>query len=237
VAEIAARHGVSDNAATALFQALAQGHGSQAQFSHPELGGMGQWSQGGMIMVGDMFNHGLKARVDALCQDLAMLLREQPLASSTATSLFAPQSGAQSMWWPADLGHPGSTGAQNDMRYAYFPDTHRLVIQRGGETTIYDTGAHSIFGFGQQQSGDQSLTFTSQFGVVPVASLTLVGGPPPAPISPAKAEPPARVAPDAAAPASQDIFKLLDQLAALHQKNVLTDDEFTSKKAELLARL
>jgi hypothetical protein len=46
-----------------------------AQFSHPELGGMGQWSMGGMIMVGDMFNNGLKARVDALCNDLSALLR------------------------------------------------------------------------------------------------------------------------------------------------------------------
>ena len=29
----------------------------------------------GMVMVGDMFNQGLKARVDALCRDLAGLLR------------------------------------------------------------------------------------------------------------------------------------------------------------------
>ncbi len=27
----------------------------------PELGGMGQWSTGGMLMIGDMFNNGLKA--------------------------------------------------------------------------------------------------------------------------------------------------------------------------------
>jgi len=38
---------------------------------------MGQWTQGGMTMVGDMFNHRLKARVDAVCTELAFLLRSR----------------------------------------------------------------------------------------------------------------------------------------------------------------
>ena len=29
-------------------------------------------------------------------------------------------------WWPKDLGEPSSTGSQNDMTYAVFPDKHRL---------------------------------------------------------------------------------------------------------------
>jgi hypothetical protein len=37
-----------------------------AQFSHPEFGGSGQWMRGGMSMIGDMFNSGLKSRVDSL---------------------------------------------------------------------------------------------------------------------------------------------------------------------------
>ena len=106
VTEIATRHGVSLDAALGLLGALAQGHGRQAQFNHPDLGGMGQWSEGGMIMVGDMFNHGLKARVDALCNELAGLLRGQPPAAEPvsfqsqsqggggAVSLFVPGTGA-----------------------------------------------------------------------------------------------------------------------------------------------
>ena len=62
VSDLSQRYGVSDDAVTTLLRALVAGNGSMAQFSHPELGGMGQWSQGGMIMVGDMFNQGLKAR-------------------------------------------------------------------------------------------------------------------------------------------------------------------------------
>jgi hypothetical protein len=40
------------------------------ELRHP-LGGMGQWTAGGMTMIGDMFNAGLKARVVALCDELA----------------------------------------------------------------------------------------------------------------------------------------------------------------------
>src|SRR3954451_3762437 len=76
---IAERHGVSTDAALTLLRALVAGRGGMAQFNHPELGGMGQWSQGGMTMVGDMFNQGLRARVDALCTELASLLRTEPL--------------------------------------------------------------------------------------------------------------------------------------------------------------
>src|SRR5271155_6250887 len=86
VGEIANRNGVSLEAALALVDSLAQGGGRQAQFNHPDLGGMGQWSQGGMIMIGDMFNQGLKYRVDALCNELAGILRVQPFTDSKAES-------------------------------------------------------------------------------------------------------------------------------------------------------
>ena len=41
-----------------------------AQFSHPEFGGMSQWSPG-MSMVGEMFNTSLKSKLDAVCTELA----------------------------------------------------------------------------------------------------------------------------------------------------------------------
>ena len=66
VTDAAQRHRVSVDAVLTLLRALVVGHGTMAQFNHPELGGMGQWTQGGMTMVGSLFDHGLKARVDAL---------------------------------------------------------------------------------------------------------------------------------------------------------------------------
>lgn len=183
LAEIASRHGASQEAVEHLLMALVAGQGTQAQFNHPDLGGMGQWSQGGMTMVGDMFNNGLKAKVDLLCSELAKLMRQsdvldQPNQAATqsqtqgdATSLFV-EGGASGNWWPTGLGHAASTGAQNRMRYAWFPDTARLAIDTGnGGVRVYDTADHRIGGFSQQQSGDQSLSFTSQHGLVKVADL------------------------------------------------------------------
>jgi len=83
---IAERHGISTDAALTLLRALVAGRGGMAQFNHPELGGMGQWSQGGMTMVGDMFNQALRARVDALCTELASLLRTEPSIAATVPS-------------------------------------------------------------------------------------------------------------------------------------------------------
>ena len=39
VEDVAQRHGVSTDAVLTLLQAVAAGHGSSAQFSHPELAG------------------------------------------------------------------------------------------------------------------------------------------------------------------------------------------------------
>jgi hypothetical protein len=164
IADIAQRHGFSPDAARAVAEALRHGGGRMAQFNHPELGGMGQWAAGGMIMIGDMFNNGLKARVDALCRDLASMPGPVPAAAGQ-------QPGQASHWWPEGLGTPSATGAQNDMRYACFPGTRRLAVMRDGRVRVYDTGDHRIGGFSQQQSGSQSLSFTSQTGPVRLEDL------------------------------------------------------------------
>jgi hypothetical protein len=166
ISDIAQRHGFSPDAARAVAEALRHGGGRMAQFNHPELGGMGQWAAGGMLMIGDMFNHGLKARVDALCRDLAAMPGPAPAAEQ--------QPSQATHWWPDGLGSPSATGAQNDMRYACFPDRRRLAVMRDGHVRIYDTGDHRIGGFSQQQSGTQSLSFSSQLGTVTLADLTEV---------------------------------------------------------------
>ena len=79
-------------------------------------------------------------------------------------------------WWPAGLGRPGAVGAQNDLRYAVFPETRRLAIDDRGTVSVYDTGSHRIFGVAQAQSADRTLTFTSQDGLVRIADLPKVSG-------------------------------------------------------------
>lgn len=161
--DLARKHGVSMAAIEVLQDALRRGGGRQAQFSHPDLGGMGQWSAGGMTQVGDMFNTGLRDKVAALCSALSESAAEAP----------APEPGRD--WWPDGLGRLSATGSQNGMRYACFPDTHRVAVEQAGHVTLYDSGEHRITGVSQSQSGTQELLFTSQSGTVRASDLPVAG--------------------------------------------------------------
>ena len=255
VAEIANRHGASIDVVKALLEAVANGGGTMAQFDHPELGGGGQWLRGGMTMVGDMFNHSLKARVDAICADLSDRLASggltvpsgsvQPQSQSReggfsgksgGVSFFAQDtSGGSGHWWPVDLGNPSATGAQDTVRYAFFPEKGRLAIDKSGRVEVYDTLDHSIQGFGQQQGGGSSLTFSSQHGPVRIDSLPRIGA-----AEAASREAGAALQGTQAAAGNPDrdtVFATLERLAGLKEKGILSEEEFAAKKAELLKRL
>ncbi len=73
---------------------------------------------------------------------------------------------ASGQWWPAELGFPNGTGAQNQVRYAYFNQKRRLAVELNGHVTVYDTLDHQISGVSQQQGRGGSLTLTSQHGTV-----------------------------------------------------------------------
>jgi hypothetical protein len=77
-------------------------------------------------------------------------------------------------WWPDDLGQPSTSGSQNGMRYAFFPEQRRLLIEQDGKLTTYDSGDHHIGGVSQQDSQGQRLTFTSQNGKVKLETLARV---------------------------------------------------------------
>jgi Short C-terminal domain len=254
VQDLAQRYGVSNDAVRSLLSAVSAGGGTMAQFYIQELGGGGQWMRGGMTMVGDMFNSRLQSVVSGLCSELSALLGSHdvfvsPPAPPTGGSWTAPAN----TWWPAEFGSPSSTGGQNDTRYAYFPNSRRLAIDRNGTVTIYDTLDHHIGGVQQQQAGSAgSPSFTSQYGTFTVESLPIVIGAaassvgrPPAQRAPSQPDTPEVAATKASAssqttgsPQSQEeILATLERLGQLHQKGVLSDDEFKSKKAELLARL
>jgi hypothetical protein len=250
VADIAQRTGFGPDAVASMLFAVIAGHGSMAQFSHPEFGGSGQWMSGGAIMLSDMFNNALKARVDALCGELAALVKRDPAVTvvgsfqaqsqggvapfgARQSSLLAPETSGGASWWPADLGAPASTGAQNAMRYAYFPAARRLAVDHNGRVTVYDAQDHQITGFSQQQSGPGSVAFVSQHGTVDVGRLPVVGEDGTAPASPAVADSGSTNAPSGA----EAILAVIERLAGLRAKGVLTEAEFSAKKAELLSRL
>jgi hypothetical protein len=251
--------------------AVLNGNGGMAQFNHGEFGGSGQWMRGGMIMLGNMFDNYLKGRVDSLCSELSNLLANQPglLQSGSfqsqsqggsshqhqanggvmgSSSLFVPD--PDDHFWPQELGTPRATGSQNNVRYAYFPNQHRLAVKTGGEVWVYDTLDHQIGGFSQQQGVGGSITFSSQFGTVNLSTLpvTTRNGQPvnlTPPANPSWSEPsfspspPPVGSPANSSPAnnSGDVMAALERLGDLKAKGILTDEEFASKKAELLSRI
>ena len=249
--DLARRYGVSVDAVRTLLFAVSSGGGTLAQFYHPELGGGGQWMSGGMTMVGEMFNYGLKATVNGLCSELSSLLNSQqifvPQPEQSASGGFIAPGNA---WWPAELGSPSSSGGQNDARYAYFPQSQRLAILHNGKIKLYNTLDHRIAGVQQQQGGySGSLLFNSQYGTFGVDTLPLVSSgsdgtivEPAAPSTNAPAAPVASIATShhgavGALQSHDEILKALEGIGDLHQKGILSDDEFKTKKAELLLRL
>jgi hypothetical protein len=229
--KVADRHGVSLDAVRHLLQALERGHGRMAQFDHPDLGGMGQWTAGGMTMVGRLFDDGLRVRVSSLCSELAATLPPEGFASHASGG--RPVGAGE--WWPGDLGRPSSTGSQNGMRYAYFPESRRLAIEEGSGVVVYDTGEHDISGVSQSNG---LISFTGSAGAVALDRLRRLDAevaaprrPDPAPAAPEPTPPPATQTDPG------DVLATIERLAALYARGVLTSQEFRDKKAELLARL
>jgi len=262
VNDLSQRYGFSPDAVTHMLFAVLNGNGSMAQFSHPEFAGSGQWMQGGMLMLGDMFNNALKGSVDALCSEISEILTNHPgllrsgsfqsqsqsgggqqnQAAGTPmgdSSLFVPDPAAH--WWPRELGSPSATGSQNNVRYAYFANGCRLAVETNGQLWVYDTLDHQIGGFSQQQGMGGSILFTSQYGTVNLSVLPLVsidGHPQEQPQRASAPETPA-TAPVGFTPPGQesDILSAIERLGDLWAKGILTEEEFSQKKAELLGRL
>jgi len=172
IAQIAARYSLSTDTVEAMARAMERGGGTMAQFNIPELGGGGQWMMGGMTMVGDMFNTGLQNTVVNLCGDLSNSMKEAPFFRTVESSGGG---------WPTEFGNPAVTGGQNAMRYAYFPQARRVVIDPGDgqPMRMLDSGEHVIGGFSQQQSNGSDpvlgLSFSSQFGQFSLMSLPEIG--------------------------------------------------------------
>lgn len=263
--DLSTRYNLSNDAVIHMLVAVNNGGSSMAQFNCPELGGSGQWMRGGMTMVGDMFNHGLKMTVDNLCNELA-----NALATTQMFPIIKAGTPGSNQWWPVELGAPFSSGAQNSTRYAIFPN--RLAVELNGQVTVYDTLNHNIGGVSQQQGGNNSLTFSSQYGTILVNSLPIVNhntaGNSQKNAASNTVDASSYQAPNLQAnfiePASNqnqyqqnsnsnttanhstnnntiessdNILALIEKLAQLNSAGVLSENEYETKKSELLARL
>lgn len=98
----------------------------------------------------------------------------KPMAPMKPMEPMKPMTGAEK-WWPDELGQPSTSGAQNGLRYAFFPEKRRLLVEQGGKLTTYDSGDHRINGVSQQASSGRALSFTSQSGSVNLDELAQIG--------------------------------------------------------------
>jgi hypothetical protein len=160
---LADQHGFSLGAITMLWTGLRASQGHQVQFNHPELGGLGQW-QPGQVMIGDMSDSTLKARVERACAELAQLARQLPPPPLLDNFV-------------ALYGEARLSGAQNGLRYAYFPRHELLVVQQGERVRKFSTAGYELYGVGQasQNGGQPALRFSTNRGYIDYDELPLAG--------------------------------------------------------------
>ncbi|WP_138481170.1 SHOCT domain-containing protein [Dyadobacter bucti] len=247
IEDIAGHYKLKTETVEALLNAIVRGNGSMAQFNIPELGGGGQWMKGGMTMVGDMFNNSLKSIVDRLSNELSGLLAkgalfedidDQPVENHLRDKEIKGVTGSP---WPSIFGTPTSSGSQNNFRYAYFAPVRRLVIEENGKQIIYDTKHHQISGISQQQGSGTSYKFSSQDGPVTLDSLDVISEPG------KQSQPTPELAYDVTTnvdskgentPTTQDIIiSTIEKINILFERGQITEEEFKTKKQELLDRL
>ena len=169
IKEIASKYNVSEETVSSLLAGLKLSGGRQVQFNIPELGGMGQW-QGGMVMIGDMFNNSLKAKVAELCTELVPL--SQTMAEEEKAA--APKKSKTDKKAEQEYSSPAFSGSQNGSKYAYFAAENVLVVEleQDGKITKYSTKGFPLTGVQQSQdNGGRSLSFTYPGGTVTVKDL------------------------------------------------------------------
>jgi len=142
VDDVSHRHGINADAIRMLVEALVSSGGGMAQFNHPDLGGTGQWSASGMIMIGDMFNNDLKSRIAALCAELSEVIRRgdsgpdrrpsgqwqsqgnvanTPLPESSFFVSGDNRSGGRGVWWRPTWARRARPGRKTTCATPTFP--------------------------------------------------------------------------------------------------------------------
>lgn len=95
----------------------------------------------------------------------------KPMAPMKPMEPMAPMKGGEA-WWPQELGEPSSSGGQDGLRYAFFPEASRLLVERDGRRSTYDTGSRRINGV--QQASGRDVEFSCDEGAVRLGELRQV---------------------------------------------------------------
>jgi hypothetical protein len=77
-------------------------------------------------------------------------------------------------WPPPNLRRPSTSGAHGTLRFAFFADKRRLLVESGETLLLFDCGAHQICEVEELIGQEPALAFTSQSGRHPISDLRLI---------------------------------------------------------------
>jgi hypothetical protein len=78
------------------------------------------------------------------------------------------------LWPPTSLRRPTISGAHGTLKFAFFADKRRLLIESEGSLQIFDCGAHQIREVDEIVGERPTLEFISQNGRHPICELKLI---------------------------------------------------------------
>jgi hypothetical protein len=78
------------------------------------------------------------------------------------------------MWPPGNLRRPTISGANGTLKFAFFADKRRLLVESEGTLQIFDCGMHQIREVGEILGERPALEFISQDGRHPICELKLL---------------------------------------------------------------
>ena len=77
-------------------------------------------------------------------------------------------------WPPPQLRRPTSSGTHGNVKFAFFADKKRLLIETDGALQIFDSGAHQIREVDEPGGERPTVEFISQNGRHPICELRLL---------------------------------------------------------------
>lgn len=128
--------------------------GDNTFFDIPELGGIGLWHPKNGAHIGNGFNRELNNRATELINEVRRISQKEAQRDDTTivsnldnTHGLMPASITPSAktWWSERYGTtPTITGNVGGLRFAYFKDHDRLVVQNNLRNRIFDTTGYEI---------------------------------------------------------------------------------------------
>lgn len=164
---------------------IQRSQGADVEFDIPELGGKGIWKRDNSVKIGNGFNKELNNRATELCKDIEALLQDDQRREETTfiskledTTGLMPASiqPSSKTWWPERYGlKPTFTGTAGSLRFAYFKEKNRLVIQHNLRNRIFDTTGYEISDIKSAKNpGFFNTVIVTQKGNVSIIKLTEV---------------------------------------------------------------